>query len=226
MADDVILNPGAGGDTIGADSISGIKYQRIKLIHGADGTNAGDVAAANPLPVVGTGEADGTQNLILSRFLDTTGDGTGTKNAVGDYSGAQTIFKLTPAASTIFRIARLIACYTDTTATTPDLYGAMTALTNGVEVRIHNGTSTVVDLTDGVPIKSNIQWGRHCVPEARTWGAGHDGMINIWDFLSTGQFLRLDGDATEELQVLLNDDFTGLDFQYFMAQGYTENTAT
>jgi hypothetical protein len=51
VADDIVLNPGVGGATVGADLIGGVDYQRIKLIHGADGVNAGDVAAANPLPV-------------------------------------------------------------------------------------------------------------------------------------------------------------------------------
>jgi hypothetical protein len=50
MADDVLITQGAG-TSIGADEISSVKYQRIKLIHGADGVNAGDVSTANPLPV-------------------------------------------------------------------------------------------------------------------------------------------------------------------------------
>lgn len=52
MADDVLLNSGSGGDTIGADEISTIKYQRIKLISGIDGVNDGDIATTNPLPVI------------------------------------------------------------------------------------------------------------------------------------------------------------------------------
>lgn len=51
MADNTTLNAGTGGDVIGADDISSVKYQRIKLIHGVDGTNDGDVARTNPLPV-------------------------------------------------------------------------------------------------------------------------------------------------------------------------------
>lgn len=51
MADDVRLNVGTGGDLIAADDIGGVKYPRMKLIHGADGVNAGDVSAANGLPV-------------------------------------------------------------------------------------------------------------------------------------------------------------------------------
>jgi len=54
VADNVAITAGVG-TTIGADEIAAVKYQRIKLIHGADGTNDGDVATANPLPVVQTG---------------------------------------------------------------------------------------------------------------------------------------------------------------------------
>lgn len=41
----------ATGDIIAADEISGVKFQRIKLVLGADGVNAGDVASGNPMPV-------------------------------------------------------------------------------------------------------------------------------------------------------------------------------
>ena len=51
MSDNVVLNPGALGDTLGADDIASAKYQRIKLIFGPDGVNRGDVEEANPLPV-------------------------------------------------------------------------------------------------------------------------------------------------------------------------------
>lgn len=53
MADNTLLNLGSGGDTIASDDIGGVKFQRVKLIYGADGTNSGDVAAANALPVGG-----------------------------------------------------------------------------------------------------------------------------------------------------------------------------
>jgi hypothetical protein len=47
VADNIIV----AGKTIATDEISSVHYQRAKLIHGADGTNAGDVALTNPLPV-------------------------------------------------------------------------------------------------------------------------------------------------------------------------------
>ncbi len=51
MADNTTLNAGSGGDTIAADEISSVKYQRGKLIFGADGTNAGDVSTTNGFPI-------------------------------------------------------------------------------------------------------------------------------------------------------------------------------
>ena len=50
MADNTVLNAGAGGDTLATDDIAGIKHQRVKIEHGADGA-ASDVSTASPLPV-------------------------------------------------------------------------------------------------------------------------------------------------------------------------------
>jgi len=57
VADDVLLNPGTGGDTIAADDIGGKKFQRIKLIKGADGVNDGDISDSSPMPVAERGSA-------------------------------------------------------------------------------------------------------------------------------------------------------------------------
>lgn len=51
MADDLELNPGSGGATAATDDIGGIHYQRVKIVHGADGVADGDVARSSPLPV-------------------------------------------------------------------------------------------------------------------------------------------------------------------------------
>lgn len=51
MADNTTFNAGSGGNTFADDDISGVKYSRIKLIHGADGVNDGDVSSTNGLPV-------------------------------------------------------------------------------------------------------------------------------------------------------------------------------
>lgn len=50
MADNVAITPGSGA-TAAADNISGVLFQRVKIAVGADGTNDGDVATGNPMPV-------------------------------------------------------------------------------------------------------------------------------------------------------------------------------
>ncbi|NBW12386.1 MAG: hypothetical protein EBR82_30575 [Caulobacteraceae bacterium] len=55
MPDNVGYTPGSGA-TIAADEIGTALYQRMKLIYGDDGVNAGDVSINNGLPVQGVGE--------------------------------------------------------------------------------------------------------------------------------------------------------------------------
>jgi hypothetical protein len=54
MPDNVGYTPGVGA-TIAADDIGGILYQKVKMIHGADGI-AHETADNNPLPVTATQE--------------------------------------------------------------------------------------------------------------------------------------------------------------------------
>lgn len=50
MADNYDATQGTG-TTFGADDITSVLYPRVKIIVGADGTNDGDVASGNPMPV-------------------------------------------------------------------------------------------------------------------------------------------------------------------------------
>lgn len=76
MADNTLLNVGTGGDTIASDDIGGIKFQRVKLIYGADGSNSGDVSSANPLPVstLGFPKSISTDVVLPTSTIYTAGD--------------------------------------------------------------------------------------------------------------------------------------------------------
>lgn len=50
MADNVILNPGVGGETVATDDVGGVQHQKVKIEFGDDGV-ATMVSATNPLPV-------------------------------------------------------------------------------------------------------------------------------------------------------------------------------
>lgn len=62
MADNTELSLGSGGDVIATDDIAGVKYQRVKLTHGADGS-ATDVSSASPLPVTVASITAGDNNI-------------------------------------------------------------------------------------------------------------------------------------------------------------------
>jgi hypothetical protein len=63
MADNTVLNPGAAGDVISADEVatlngsasSGVKVQRVKVGHGAEGDYK-DATPTDPLPIAAYGE--------------------------------------------------------------------------------------------------------------------------------------------------------------------------
>ena len=63
MADNTTLNAGTGGDVIATDDIGGVKYQRVKVTYGADGS-ATDASTTNPLPVTVGGSGSGTLGAL------------------------------------------------------------------------------------------------------------------------------------------------------------------
>jgi len=61
VADNTTINTMSGGDVISTDDIGGVKVQRVKVQHGADGS-ATDVSSASPMPVTANLVA-GTANI-------------------------------------------------------------------------------------------------------------------------------------------------------------------
>jgi hypothetical protein len=70
MADNFATNAGSGGSTFASDDITSVHYPRIKLVHGADGTNDGDISTANPMPVRVLPVAAGGCSIFRSLDLD------------------------------------------------------------------------------------------------------------------------------------------------------------
>jgi hypothetical protein len=72
LADNFTANAGSGGSTFASDDISSVQYPRIKLVHGADGSNDGDISTANPLPVRVLGTAANGCTIFRSIDIDET----------------------------------------------------------------------------------------------------------------------------------------------------------
>lgn len=155
------------------------------------------------------------------RFLDTNGDGTGTKDAIGDYSSAEEIFFYQPPINSLIQISRLVIFMEDATGMRWDRYGSLAGgLTNGIVVRISDDHGVLLDFTDGLPIKTNGHWRRSAFDgtiSAR--GGGNDVFASRWSFFKSGEPVTLRcNHLHQRIEVVLNDNFTGLVSQTFQAQ--------
>lgn len=182
----------------------------------------------------------GHQLKLISRHLDSNGDGTGNKNFIANYSAGgvdpvgQEIAFIQPPAGKIYRIARMLVLISgkDTNFKT-DQYGSVDPLVTGVQIRIQDDSGTVNDLTDGLPIQTNGCWARVAY-NSRFYGNVSSNLNDYlrvrWTFENAGQQIRLIGDRNERLEAVFSDDFTDpasspLVKHYFMVQGYEEDPA-
>ena len=168
----------------------------------------------------------GVQSTLIARYLDTNGDGTGTKTAIGEYhdagDGAE-IFYIQPPAGSVYRLARMLPFVEDFGTFDSGSYGNGITLANGIAIRVQDDNGTILDLLDGLPIQINTHWARMCYDmSVSSFGVGNEYLHARWTFAKSGQMIRLVGDNNERLEVVLNDDFSDLVSQYFMVQGYIE----
>jgi hypothetical protein len=154
----------------------------------------------------------------LHRYLDTNGDGTGTKIATGNYA-SPTDFFIKPPANQIFLIDNVVTMIEDDLPISAEKYGGLAALTNGITIAKKDSGGIVTDMSDGKPIKSNADWGVNCSLEISTFGAGNNFVKSGWDFTKLGYTQILDGRLGHFLAYTLNDDFSGLVNQCFKAGG-------
>lgn len=152
-------------------------------------------------------------NVPLFRYLDTVGNGSGTKNATGDYSGAAERFLIAPALDEIFLVEHLILVLEAEATLDNSSFGRFVLpLTNGIFFRVRDLNDTVVtDLTDGVPVKTTFDFAKYGI-DARyhAFGEANDQWVVKWDLVDSGQPLILDGraDYRHNLNMELNDDFS------------------
>lgn len=162
-------------------------------------------------------------SLAVYQYLDTNGDGTGTKQATGNYASTPTTFKFTGTAKRTY-LNRMIVYLEDSGNFSTENYGAgLAALTNGIEVLLYDSAGTEVDdLTGGIAIKSNGGWARVCHDVSYIeFGAGDNVLSVRWTFANSGKPLLLPRGG--ELRVALSDDCSGFVEHTFMVQGWEEN---
>jgi len=157
---------------------------------------------------------------IISQYLDTLGTGLGTTNATGNYSSSAEIFYF-EASRGETAIERMIVSIEDGQNMRAEHYGTLGgALTNGVIVRhVRANGDVLIDFTGGVPVTQNGLWGSLCYDvDVKAWGAGNELLLVRWTFAKSGIPVKLL--VGDRLEVVLNDNFTGLVTHRFLVQGF------
>lgn len=166
-----------------------------------------------------------SRGAIISRLLDTVGDGSGTKTAIGKYSAGElgsTDFFIAPPAGEIFIIQRMIVSYRASKNWSSTLYGKAIDLTNGVVVTVQDDSGLLYTLTDpDHPILTNADWASYCYDFTLfAFGSGSDQAAIRWTFAKSGKSVSLTGATGDKLVVTLNDDYDDLEDHHFLVQGY------
>jgi len=152
----------------------------------------------------------------ISRYLDTTGDGTGTK----DMSAAAATYKLTPPAGTMYILDEIRIVGWDDQVAAGVTFMGITALTNGCKLEIRSQPSlsdavVIQDLTDGLPIKSNGDLA--CLGNTVLFNQGAESLVqcSIKGFAP----YRLEGSRGESLVFQVQDNLSTVTKLYVTALG-------
>lgn len=143
-------------------------------------------------------------------------------HALADYSVTPAIWAIQPPAGETYYLNRMIINVEDTVSPRTDRYGGTVVLTNGLQLRVENDSGTLLDLFDGEPLFANKDWGRYAYDVRRTdfQGGGVEPFASRWSFFKGRYPVRLIGDNNERLEIVFNDDFTGLLANSFFIHGF------
>lgn len=158
-----------------------------------------------------------THGAPFYRYLDDAGDGTGTKNAIADYSGALEEFFIEPPAGQEFWITRLTVQVRWASPLQILFYIPGAALVNGIEIQKRDGVGVLIDLTDGLPVTMISDWGRNFDLDMRSFSTIGAAITGSWHFAASGLPVRLR--PGERLTARLNDNFTTITGHTFKADG-------
>jgi hypothetical protein len=165
------------------------------------------------------------RQVHVNTFLDTNGDGTGTIDATGDYSGAADDFFYTVPSEAYIQIIGLSVLIRDGAKFELGGYGASAlALSNGIEVIIYDAAQDEeVVIAGGLPITTNTDWLGICASAeiVAVTGGGGGGNETAWAVkLHCGTEKHpLILEPGDKMIIRVSDSFIHLDDHKFFIQG-------
>jgi hypothetical protein len=143
-----------------------------------------------------------------------------TNMAVVGTLASPVIFEIDPPLGTVWQLTRIMHSITDQTAMDDAKFGGIAALTNGVSLRATTAAGRTVIFANW---KSNydMKLDMYDVDYSTKAPSGFFGLNGRWTFTKAEVIAELDGDASpiQKLELLIQDDLTGLDTFFMRAQG-------
>lgn len=160
--------------------------------------------------------------IIVHQFLTINGDGTGNNNANGDYSVTPATFFIQPASDEIMIIHELYIHLVNSGAFPATVYASLgAALTNGVDILLTNDRSSGLSILPE-KIKTNDDFMHFGLGgfQLVNFSGGIDAIGASFKSSSFGMPITLVGSKSHKIEVILNDNLTGLVDHHFIAHGY------
>lgn len=165
----------------------------------------------------------GRQKAIY-QLMSSNGDGTGVIDAIGDYSVTPMSMKITSSEAERVEIHRMLVGIQDSGAFDAVKYGNGVELTNGIHLQLMDSEGAVLERYTPEAVKTNAAWAFMCHDfNHLNFGTGDEVGTVRWTFTKAGQPIVINFGAGEYLEILLNDDFTGLTHHFFTVEGKYEH---
>ena len=163
-------------------------------------------------------------SLTLDRPTDLAYDTTAVIERVSEniaVDGTTTVISsIEPPPDEVWHITRLVLSMLDATSMDDAKFGGITALQNGVTIRENKDTGYHT-LTNW-KANSDMVEDYYDLNYADKAGSGLFGLRGRWTFKNGGAIVKLDGSLGEKLEILIQDDLTGLVHFGVKAQGHEE----
>lgn len=160
-----------------------------------------------------------SSHSLISRFLDSNGDGTGTK----DMGCPADIYSIKPPATRNYIIDEIIVILVDNGPISPLQFGAGAFLATGCLFRITEkaGASPAVikrDLLDGLTIKNNTDLA--IIGECDRWSdVAESSIVARCNLREKGTPITLYGDKGNALEFVTQDDLSAIEALYVQVIG-------
>ncbi|MCK5021221.1 MAG: hypothetical protein KAS32_29695 [Candidatus Peribacteraceae bacterium] len=141
--------------------------------------------------------------------------------AIAGSLGTPIAYIVKPPSDEVWKIARILITIGDDDAMDDGKFGGITALTNGVVVRESNGDTNRLTVwkTNGDMAEDMYDV---AYSDANLGPAGENGLRGRWTFKKSDIAIELDGSLPGHLEILIQDDITGLSTFMIKAQGHKQ----